>query len=145
MKAAFYYGVGDIRVEECEKPVISDKEILIKVHASAICGTDLRIYKFGHFKIKEGQKRVLGHEVAGEIAEVGSAIKGYKVGMRVAIPPNVGCGHCSMCIHGFNQLCKDYEAFGISYDGGFQEYMRIPQEAIERGNIIEIPESLSYE
>ena len=145
MKAAYYYGIGDIRVEECEKPNISSKEMLIKVHASAICGTDLRIYKFGHFKISEGQKRVLGHEVAGEIVEIGSEVKGYNIGMRVAIPPNVGCGHCPLCIQGFNQLCSDYEAFGISYDGGFQEYMRIPQEAVDRGNVIQIPDELSYE
>lgn len=145
MKAAYYYGIGDIRIEECEIPKISEKEILIKVRASAICGTDLRIYKGGHFKIPEGTKRVLGHELAGEIVEVGAQVKGYKIGMRVALPPNVGCGHCPMCIQGLNQLCPDYEAFGISYDGGFQEYMRVPQEAIERGNVIEIPDSLTYE
>lgn len=145
MKAAYYYGVGDIRVEECDIPKISDEEILLKVRASAICGTDLRIYKGGHFKIPEGTKRVLGHELAGEIAVVGAKVKGYKVGMRVAVPPNVGCGHCSLCLKGLNQLCPDYEAFGISYDGGFQEYMRIPAEAIARGNVIKIPDSLTYE
>lgn len=145
MKAAFYYGIGDIRVEECEIPKISSKEILIKVKASAICGTDLRIYKFGHFKIPQGIRRVLGHELAGEIIEIGADVDGYQKGMKVTVPPNVGCGHCSMCMQGFNQLCPDYEAFGISYDGGFQEYMRIPKEAIERGNVIQIPEVLSYE
>ena len=87
MKAAYYYGIGDIRVEETDIPKITEDEILIKVRACAICGTDLRIYKFGHFKIPQGTKRVLGHEVAGEIVQVGSKVKGYSAGMRVATPP----------------------------------------------------------
>lgn len=145
MKAAFYYGIGDIRVEEVEIPKIDCEEILIKVKACAICGTDLRIFKYGHFKIPQGTKRVLGHEVAGEIVAVGSKVKGYKVGMGVAIPPNVGCGTCPMCIQGYNQLCPTYEAFGISLDGGFQEYMKIPAFAISAGNVVLIPEGVSFE
>lgn len=145
MKAAYYYGAGDIRVEECDIPRITEKELLIKIKASAICGTDLRIYKGGHFKIPEGTKRVLGHELSGVIVKAGAEVHGYREGMRVAVPPNVGCGHCPMCIQGLNQLCPEYEAFGISYDGGFQEYMRIPEEAIARGNVIEIPDSLTFE
>ena len=145
MKAAFYYGPGDIRVEETEKPQIGADEMLLQVKAAALCGTDQRIYKFGHFKIKEGEPRVLGHELAGIVAEVGENVEGFRVGDRVAVPPNVGCGTCEMCLQGYNQLCKDYEAFGISYDGGFQEYMRIPADAIARGNVMMIPESLSFE
>ncbi|MGL4607074.1 MAG: zinc-dependent dehydrogenase [Eubacteriaceae bacterium] len=145
MKAAYYYGVGDIQVKDVSIPEISENEILMKVRASAICGTDLRIYKSGHFKIPEGEKRVLGHEVAGEIVKVGRNAEDYSVGMRVVLPPNIGCGTCPMCIQGYNQMCPDYEAFGISYDGGFQEYMKIPKDAISRGNVIIIPESLSYE
>lgn len=145
MKAAYYYGEKDIRVEECQIPQITDDELLIKIKASAICGTDLRIYKGGHFKIPQGTKRVLGHELAGEIVKSGRQVQGYRPGMRVAVVPNVGCGHCDLCLKGFNQLCPDYDAFGISFDGGFQEYMRVPREAVERGNIVEIPETLTYE
>ena len=145
MKAAYYYGIGDIRVEETGIPQINEEEILIKVKACAVCGTDLRIYKFGHFKIPEGTKRVLGHEVAGEIAKVGSKVKGYTVGMRIATPPNIGCGTCPMCIQGFNHMCPDYEAFGISLDGGFQEYMKVPALAIKQGNAVPIPDGVSYE
>ncbi|MCX7709211.1 MAG: zinc-dependent dehydrogenase [Clostridia bacterium] len=145
MKAAYFYGVGDIRIEEVEIPKISEDEILIKVKSCAVCGTDLRISKFGHFKIPQGTKRVLGHEIAGEIVEVGSKVKGYTVGMRVATPPNIGCGTCPACIQGFNQMCPDYEAFGISLDGGFQEYMKIPAYAIKAGNVVKIPDGLSFE
>ena len=125
MKAVFYYGRGDLRLEEVDIPKIHEDEMLIKVKACAVCGTDLRIFKFGHFKIPEGTKRVLGHEVAGEIVQVGSQVRTYSAGMRVAIVPNIGCGTCQMCIEGFNQMCPDYEAFGISLDGGFQEYILI--------------------
>ncbi len=145
MKAAVYHGVGDIRSAEIEKPSISDDEMLIRVRACAVCGTDLRIYKFGHFKIPEGDQRILGHEISGEIAELGSNVKGYEVGDRVVVPPNVGCGTCEMCRQGYNQLCSDYEAFGVSWNGGFAEYIKIPAQAIKVGNIIPIPESLSYE
>ncbi len=145
MKAALFQNVGKINVTEVDKPKIYDDEILLKVRAAAVCGTDLRIYKFGHFKIPENSNRVLGHEISGEIAEVGKNIKDYKVGMRVAVAPNVGCGKCNMCISGNNQLCPDYEAFGISYDGGFQEYMRIPAKAVLQGNVAIIPDSLSFE
>lgn len=145
MKAAYYYGVGDIRIEEVDIPKINEDEMLIKVRACAVCGTDLRISKFGHFKIPQGTKRVLGHEISGEIAEVGSRVKGYTVGMRVALPPNIGCGTCPACIQGYNQMCPDYEAFGISLDGGFQEYMKVPASAIKAGNVVKIPDSLSFE
>jgi L-iditol 2-dehydrogenase len=145
MKSAFYYGINDIRIEEIDKPAIDENEMLIKVKACAVCGTDLRIYKFGHFKIPQGTKRVLGHEVAGEIVELGSKVKGYTVGMRVAVPPNVGCGTCPMCIQGYNQMCPEYEAFGISLDGGFQEYMKVPAFAIQSGNVVKLPEGVSYE
>ena len=145
MKAAYYYGIGDIRVEEVDVPEINEEEMLIKVKATAVCGTDLRIFKFGHFKIPQGSKRVLGHEVAGEIVQVGGKVKGYEVGMRVAVPPNVGCGTCPMCLQGYNQMCPDYEAFGISLDGGFQEYMKVPAFAIKSGNVFPIPDEISYE
>jgi threonine dehydrogenase-like Zn-dependent dehydrogenase len=144
LKAAYYYGIGDMRLEETSVPHITGDDLLLRVRAAAICGTDLRILKAGHFKIPEGSRRVLGHEIAGEIVEVGANVTGYSVGDRVAALPNVGCGHCPWCLKGLNQLCPDYEAFGISYDGGFQEYMRVPGRAVQRGNIIKIPATLSY-
>lgn len=144
MKAAYFYSPGNLRVEETDIPKIAAGELLVRVRACAVCGTDLRINKFGHFKIPAGTRRVLGHELAGEIVETGGEVAGYAVGDRVAIPPNVGCGTCEMCLQGFNQMCPDYEAFGISWDGGFQEYMRVPAAAVARGNVIHLPENLSY-
>lgn len=145
MKAAYFYGVHDIRLEEVPMPEITDDDILVKVKLCAICGTDLRIFNFGHFKIKEGDKRVLGHEVVGEIAKVGKNVTGYHVGQRVATPPNFGCGHCEMCRKGYGQLCPDYDAFGINIDGGFEEYMVVPGHAIAMGNVVTIPDNCSFE
>lgn len=144
MKAAYYECIGRLSVEEVEIPSISDDDMLLKVKYAAICGTDIRIYKNGHFKIKDGEKRVLSHEIVGEIAKVGKNVNSYRPGTRVAVVPNIGCGYCYECIQGFNELCADYEAFGISLDGGFQEYMSIPGFAIRAGNILAIPQNLSY-
>lgn len=145
MKAALYYGVGDIRPAEIDTPTITEDEILIRVRACAICGTDLRIFKFGHFKIEDGDQRILGHEISGEISQVGKNVEGYKVGDRVVVPPNVGCGTCDMCRQGYNQLCSTYEAFGISWNGGFAEYMKVPAHAIKVGNVLPIPDNLTFE
>jgi len=143
MKAAYYYGIGDIRVEDVPIPEIQENEMLVKVKACSVCGTDNRIYRHGHFKVPEGVKRVLGHETSGEVVKVGSNITGFKGGERVALPPNVGCGTCHMCIRGYNQLCPNYQAFGISMDGGFAEYVKVPSFAVN--NVIKIPDHVSYE
>ena len=145
MKAAYFYKPGEIKVEEVAEPQIGDNEMLIRLKATSICGTDLRIFKHGHFKIPAGDRRVLGHEIAGEIVAVGKLIEGYRVGMRVTAPPNIGCGLCEFCRDGYNNMCPNYEAFGISIDGGFQEYMRVPHIAITGGNIFPIPDHLGYE
>jgi len=145
MKGITYYQPGVIRTEEVVTPEIAADELLLKVHSSAICGTDLRIYKNGHFKIAEGESRILGHEVSGEISKVGKEVTGFAVGERVATIPNIGCGHCRACIGGFNQLCKDYDAFGINLDGGFAEYMKIPAAALRGHNVVKLPDELSYQ
>ena len=145
MKAAFFYSPNLIKIEETKIPDIHENDLLVKVHAAAVCGTDLRIYKSGHFKIPQGSRRVLGHEIAGEVVDIGKNVTGYNKGIRVMLASNIGCGTCKMCIAGLNQLCPDYEAFGISYDGGFEEYVKVPQDAVSRGNVIKIPKNLSYE
>ena len=147
MKAAVYYGPGDIRVEEKPMPLIGDDDILIKVEASAICGTDLRIYKSGHHAVHPPQ--IIGHESAGTVAKTGKNVEEFKVGDRVAIDPIVSCGWCYYCRRGITNLCstfkKTIESFGYYYPGGFAEYMAIPGKAILRGNLIPIPESMSFE
>jgi L-iditol 2-dehydrogenase len=136
MLAAVYHGSKDLRVEEREIPAVGPDEMLLRVEAASICATDLRIYQGSHRKYSPGTVRVPGHEVVGTLAEVGGNVRGYHVGQRVFIAPNIGCGKCRQCRAGRNNLCPDYDAFGITIDGGFAEYMRITQPAIEQGNVI---------
>ncbi len=145
MLAAIYQRKGKIKVMNIPRPEISDNEVLLKVKVSSICGTDRKIYQSGHRKIKEGTEQILGHEITGIIEEIGQNVKHYQKGMRIVLAPNVGCGHCQACHQGFEQLCSDYNAFGISWPGGFAEYVKIPEEAVRRGNMFEIPDELTYE
>ncbi|MFB0535695.1 MAG: zinc-dependent dehydrogenase [Anaerolineae bacterium] len=145
MLAAVYHGPHDIRPEEVPVPQPGPGEAVMRVGATSVCATDLRIFNHGHFKIPEGAVRILGHEVAGEIVAVGEQVTHLTPGMRVAIAPNVGCGVCWECVQGNNNLCPDYDAFGITLDGGFAEYMLITAPAVQQGNAVEIPDNLSFE
>ena len=145
MKAAVFSGPGRIEPREVETPKIGDNDILLKVGAGTMCGTDLKILANGHFKIREGQELILGHEFAGEIAQVGRNVSGYRQGQRVAVGPNVGCGTCRYCRMGKTHLCPDYEAFGISRDGAFAEYVLIHDKAIQQSNLVPMSEGVSFE
>ncbi|HUE99374.1 MAG TPA: zinc-dependent dehydrogenase [Anaerolineales bacterium] len=142
MLAAVYHGPNDIRVEEVPVPKIGNRELLVKVASASICGTDLRIFHGNHRMYPDGTVRIPGHEVVGTIAEVGSEVKNYFVGQRVFCAPNTGCGHCLQCISGNNNLCLTYDAIGVTSDGGFAEYVRIPANSVQQGNVIPISESV---
>jgi L-iditol 2-dehydrogenase len=147
MKAAVFYKPGDLRIENVPTPSIGDGDVLLKVGACAICGTDMRIFKHGNAKLSK--PTITGHEIAGTVADAGSRVKGYEAGERVVVEPIVSCGVCHYCRRGFTNLCLAFqettEAFGYHYPGGFAEYMAIPAKAIDRGNLIKIPPSLSME
>lgn len=145
MKAVQLLGKENIQVNEIPRPEITEKEVLVKVRAASICGTDVRMYKNGYPTATEKTPLTLGHEISGDIVEVGASVDFYKEGMRVAIAPNMGCGICEQCVSGNTHLCESYEAFGINLPGGFAEYLVIPEKAIRQGNISLIPDSLSYE
>jgi len=145
MLAVVYQGKGSIKVEDVPIPEIGKNEILLKVKTSSICATDLKVKIFGHFKNPDDKKIILGHEVAGEIAKVGSDIKGFNVGSRISLAPKNGCGVCWQCIKGQSNYCENYEAIGISMDGALAEYMRIPYRYIAQGNVVFLPENVSFE
>jgi L-iditol 2-dehydrogenase len=138
MLAAVYHGPNDIRVEIVQKPEINKEELLVKVLSASICGTDLRIFHGNHRMYTPGTIRIPGHEVVGDIVAIGSEVTGYSEGQRVFIAPNTGCGHCKQCISGNNNLCANYDAVGVTMDGGFAEYMRVPANSIRQGNVIEV-------
>ncbi len=144
MIAATYVQGGAFAVEDVPRPSIWRDEILLRVGASSICGTDVRIIRNGHRKLRAGRKIVLGHEFAGTIEETGAEVIGYRPGLRVGIVPNMGCGRCDMCARGLANLCPDYTAFGITMDGCHAEYVRLLASAVQQGNAIPLPDSLSW-
>jgi L-iditol 2-dehydrogenase len=125
-------------------PEISDGEMLVRIRAASICGTDVRMFRNGYRNISETNPLTLGHEFAGYIAKTGGNVRGYSVGQRVAVAPNVGCGTCDLCVSGNTHLCANYEAFGVTMNGGFAEYVRIPETAIRQGNVVILDEGISY-
>ena len=142
MLAAVYHGPNDLRVEDVPVPAIGKGEVLVKVISASICGTDLRIVHGNHRMFPPGTVRIPGHEVVGTISEVGAEVENYSIGQRVFCAPNTGCGHCWQCVRGNNNLCANYDAIGVTSDGGFAEYVRIPVKSVQQGNLIPIDDSL---
>ena len=143
MKAVVLRGPNDFGPQEIEKPIIGSDELLLKMERAAICGTDIRIL--------EGKKTkdvrypsVIGHEICGTIAEVGAAVKGFAVGEKVSIANVIPCGSCDSCLSGRENACMNRTAIGYQYDGGFEEYVRIPATCIAAGNVVKLPDSVSF-
>jgi L-iditol 2-dehydrogenase len=136
MLAAMYHGPGDIRLEKYPMPEIGPEQALLKVVSAGICGTDLRIFHGGHRMYADGVQRIPGHEVVGEIVAVGENVSSINIGAMVFVSPNMGCGYCDQCVRGNNNRCADYNAFGITIDGAFAEYLHISSAAIRQGNLI---------
>lgn len=146
MKAAFLYNKMDLRVTDVPVPEISDNEILLKVASASVCGTDVRMHTHGYRNVDEQNPLLLGHEVSGVIHAVGRNVADrYREGTRVAVAPNMGCGQCDLCISGNTHLCADYRAFGINMPGAFAEFLVVPEAAIRQGNVVPIPDHLSFE
>lgn len=144
MKAVQLLGKEEIEVVEVPIPEISDDEALLKIKAASICGTDVRMYQNGYKNVSKENPLILGHEFAGDIVKVGKNVSGLHVGMKVAVAPNIGCGHCDECVRGRTHLCEDMKAFGINMPGGFAEYVKIPKEAIIQGNVAPLENDISY-
>lgn len=144
MKAVRLYGKDDIRLVDVPVPEITEEEMLLKVRAASICGTDVRMFKNGYKNVSPENPLTLGHEFAGDIVKVGAKVKGYLEGQKVSVAPNIGCGTCDLCVSGQTHLCTNYQAFGVTMDGGFAEYVKIPKEAIVQGNVSPLDESITY-
>ncbi len=138
MRAGVYYNNSDVRVEERPVPAIGPGEVLMRVHASGICGSDvLEWYRVPKAPI------VLGHEVAGDIVEVGEGVEGVRAGDRVAVSHHVPCNACPECLAGFHTACHTLHTTNFD-PGGFAEYVRVPRLQTERG-VLRLPDSVSYE
>ncbi len=136
MKVAVYYNNHDIRIKEQSVPKINSGEILVKVKASGICGTDVMEW----YRIKKAP-RILGHEIAGEIVE--SKSDKYKVGQRVFVSHHVPCNTCKYCLAGDHTACETLHKG--NYDpGGYSQFIRVPKINVEQGTYI-LPENVSFD
>jgi len=143
MLAAVIYGPWDIRVKMVEDPSIQRDEILVKVKACGICGTDIHAYKMGNTSVSE-EPLILGHEFSGEIVEVGPAVEGLRVGDKVVGTGYRTCGVCHWCEQGLMDRCPNPRVPGEGLDGAFAEYVAVPNPALGR-TFFHIPEDLSWE
>jgi len=139
MKVAMYYRNDDVRIEEMPKPEISADELLIKINACGICGTDILEW----YRIKKAPL-VLGHEIAGVIEESGANIQDYKKGQRVFVSHHVPCNECHYCKRGMHTACETLHTTNFS-PGGFAEYIRVPKINIEKGGVLVLPDTVSDE
>lgn len=138
MRVAMYYSNNDVRLEEQPKPEIGKGELLVKIKSSGICGTDvMEWYRIHRVPL------VLGHEISGEVVEVGEGISKYKKGDRVCAAHHVPCGSCRYCLKGHETVCETLRK--TSFDpGGFSEYVRLPAINVEKGVFL-LPDAVSFE
>jgi L-iditol 2-dehydrogenase len=143
MRVARYYAPEDLRIEDATVPEPGPGELLLKVRNCATCGTDVKIYYHGHQNLVP--PRVIGHEVAGEVVALGEGTGGYQTGDRVQLIAAVPCGECRECVRGNMTVCERLTAIGYQYDGGFAEYLVVPELVIRVGGLNRIPDHVSYE
>jgi L-iditol 2-dehydrogenase len=138
MKVAMYYGNRDIRFQDMPIPEIGDKEILLKVMASGICGSDVMEW----YRIKKAP-RVLGHEVAGIVQKTGKKVRRFRKGDRVFVTHHVPCGKCGRCREGNENVCATLKTTSF-HPGGFSEYIRVPDINVGKGTL-RLPKGMTFE
>ncbi|MHC4276069.1 MAG: zinc-dependent dehydrogenase [Planctomycetota bacterium] len=138
MRVAVYYNNSDVRLEERPVPQAGPGELLVRVMASGVCGSDVMEW----YRIKKAPI-ILGHEITGEIAEVGEGVNGYKKGDRVFVSHHVPCNACHYCLNGNHTACDTLHTTNFD-PGGFSEYLRVPQLNVDRGVFI-LPDEVSFE
>ncbi|HQA77753.1 MAG TPA: zinc-dependent dehydrogenase [Propionicimonas sp.] len=143
MKVLRFYAPGDVRVEDAPVPQIASNEVLLRVRNCSTCGTDVKIFHNGHQNITP--PRVMGHEVAGEVAEVGADVTGWSVGDRAQVIAAVPCGECYECKKGWMAVCANQTSIGYQYDGGFAEYMVVPHAVLKVDGLNRIPEGVGFD
>ncbi|MBC7189948.1 alcohol dehydrogenase catalytic domain-containing protein, partial [Candidatus Aerophobetes bacterium] len=144
MKAIMKTERGKEGFELCDIPIpkVGEKDVLIKVKAAAICGSDLKFYKWSAWceNVVKELPFIPGHECVGEVVETGKKIEGIKVGDKVAAETHISCGVCWQCQHNRAHTCENMDLFGHTINGGFAEYALIPERAARK-----IPDNIPYE
>jgi len=140
VKAGVFYGPYDVRYEEVDDPILTGEDeldVLIKVEAAGICGSDINMYT-GGYAVPE--KAILGHELSGTVVKTGEGVTNVKPGDRVGIQPLFGCGTCVYCRTGDYHICQSLLHVGIAHSGGFAEYSKAPAK-----NVYRLPDHLTFE
>jgi len=145
MKIARYYSNDDVRLDEMPKPKVGLGEFLVNVKKSGICGSDiLEYYRFAKMKKLGVDSLVLGHEIAGDVVEIGEGVTEVKIGDRVFVSHHVPCFKCPFCLQGHHTAC--HLLHNTNYDpGGFAEYVRIPKINLDKKGVYILDDNVSYE
>lgn len=144
MQVLRFHAPDDVRLEDAPVPTPGPKEVLIKVRNCSTCGTDVKIRRNGHVNIT--RVTTMGHEVAGEVVEVGpEALGGFAVGDRVQCIAAVPCGRCHECARGWLEVCENQTSVGYQYDGGFAEYMIVPEQVLAVDGLNRIPNGVGFD
>ena len=138
MRVAVYYSNNDVRLEERHIPEINEDEILVKVMASGICGSDVMEW----YRIKKAPL-VLGHEISGIVEKTGKNVKNFKIGDRIFVSHHVPCMKCHYCLNGHHTACETLHRTNFD-PGGFSEYLRVPKINLEFGTF-RLPEKISFD
>ena len=140
MSAAVLYGKEQLRIERVQVPKLDRGDVLVRVRAALTCGTDVKVFRRGYHAKMIRPPALFGHELAGDVAAVGSDVSGFHVGQRVVAANSAPCGACYYCERGQENLCEDL----LFNNGAYAEYIRIPNR-IGTKNVHEIPAHVSYQ
>lgn len=143
MKAALLEGIRNLKITEVETPGCEAGEVLVKVGACGLCRTDMKAYKLGQRDLR--LPRILGHEIAGTVAETGGGVLHVRPGDGVQVSPGLSCGCCRYCLGGLHHMCDSVQIMGFHYDGGFAEYVLVPANGVNHGVLNKIPDHLSFQ
>ena len=143
MRVARFYTPGDVRLEDMAEPTVGPGEVKIRVRACSTCGTDVKIFNHGHQHIDP--PRVMGHEIAGEIVDVGEGVAGWSAGDRVQVIAAVPCGTCDECRRDRMTICPNQTSIGYHYEGGFAEYLIVPRQVLAVDGLNRIPDGVGFD
>ena len=148
MKALRFYAPEDVRLEEVPEPTCAPDEVKLRVRNCSTCGTDVKIFYNGHQNLTP--PRTIGHEIAGEIVEVGADVNAkydsnWQVGDRVQVIAAVPCGECHECRKGWMAVCQNQTSMGYQYDGGFAEFMIVPRQVLKVDGLNRIPDNVGFD
>lgn len=142
MKAATFYAPGDIRVEDVDEPVTGPDEVKLRVRNCSTCGTDVKIFRSGHPNMSPPQ--IMGHEIAGEVVEVGPEVTGWAIGDRVQVIAAIPDGTCRECRAATPAVCEHQLSMGYQFPGGFAEYLVVPNNVLRVDGLTRIPDGVSF-